>query len=102
MHSNNLLLSAVLKNIFDCSKEEVYSFFMGIILCDEILNIIEDVTNTVVLGGKAQIKKAMALILREKTEKNIIELDEKTVDYSTSIGMVKIYEHYKKEGFYYE
>ena len=60
----------ILKNIFDCSKEEVYSFFMGIVLCEEILNIIKDNTETVVLGGREQIKKAMALILKEKTNKN--------------------------------
>lgn len=66
---------------------------MVVILCDEIANIIKDEAETVVLGGKSQIKKAIALILREKTEKNIIELDEKTVDYSTYVGMVKIYEN---------
>ena len=70
--------------------------FMGIVLCQEILNIVNEDAETVVLGGKEQIKKAMALILKEKTNKNIIELDEKTVDYSTSIGMVKIYEHTTK------
>ena len=86
----------ILKNIFNCSNEEVYSFFMGIVLCQEILNIVKEDAETVVLGGKEQIKKAMALILKEKTNKNIIELDEKTVDYSTSIGMVKIYEHTTK------
>ena len=86
----------ILKNIFNCSNEEVYSFFMGIVLCQEILNIVNEDAETVVLGGKEQIKKAMALILKEKTNKNIIELDEKTVDYSTSIGMVKIYEHTTK------
>lgn len=86
----------ILKNIFSCSKEEVYSFFMGIVLCDEILNIIKEDTKTIVLGGKEQIKRAMALILKEKTNKNIIELDEKTVSYSTSIGMVKIYEYMSK------
>lgn len=86
----------ILKNIFNCSNEEVYSFFIGIVLCQEILNIVNEDAETVVLGGKEQIKKAMALILKEKTNKNIIELDEKTVDYSTSIGMVKIYEHTTK------
>ena len=86
----------ILKNIFGRSEEEVYSFFMGIVLCDEILNIIKENADTVVLGGKEQIKKAMALILKEKTNKNIIELDEKTVDYSTSVGMIKIYEHTTK------
>lgn len=82
----------ILKNAFEGSKEEVYSFFMGIILCDEILNIIKDASDTVVLGGKSQIRKAMAQILKATTKKNIIELDDKTVDYSTSLGMIKIYE----------
>jgi len=86
----------ILKNNFHCSKEEVYSFFMGIILCNEILNIIKEDAETVVLGGKKQIKKSMALILNKKTNKKVIEIDEKTVDYSTSIGMVKIYEHTAK------
>jgi len=61
----------ILKNIFNCSNEEVYSFFIGIVLCQEILNIVNEDAETVVLGGKEQIKKAMALILKEKTNKNI-------------------------------
>jgi hypothetical protein len=49
------------------------------------------------LGGKEQIKKAMVLILKENTNKNIIELDEKTVGCSTSLGMIKIYENKIKD-----
>jgi 2-keto-3-deoxy-galactonokinase len=82
----------ILKNIFGCSKEEVYSFFMGVILCDEILSIKKDESKNVVIGGRAQIKSAMALILKEETDKNVIELSEEMVDYSTSIGMIKVYE----------
>ena len=83
----------IMKNILNRSKEEVYSFFMGIVLCDEISGIMKEDVKTVVLGGKEQIKNAMALILKEKSDKVIIELDEKAVEYSTSIGMVRIYEH---------
>ena len=83
----------ILKNMFGASKEEVYSFFMGIILCDEILDIIKEKAKSVVLGGKEQIKKAMALILKEKSDKRIIQIDERAVEYSTSMGMVKIYEY---------
>lgn len=83
----------ILKNQFNCSKEQIYSFFMGAILCDEISSIIKEEVETVVIGGREQIKKAMVLILKEKINKNIIELDEKTVDNSTSIGMIKIYEN---------
>ena len=52
----------VLKNNFGRSKEEVYSFFLGIVLCNEILDIMKEDVNTVVLGGRSQIKKAMATI----------------------------------------
>lgn len=83
----------ILKNIFQCSKEEIYSFFMGIILCDEILIILNDEAKTVVLGGRTQIKKAMAAILKEKSKKNIVLISDKSVEYSTSLGMIKIYEN---------
>lgn len=86
----------ILKNKFNCSAQEVYSFFMGTVLCDEIQSIIKEDAQTVVLGGRKQIKKAMTLILKEKTDKHIIELDDKTVAHSTSVGMVKIYEYIKK------
>ena len=88
-----LFKARVLKNSFERSKEEVYSFFMGTILCDEILNIINEEAKTVVIGGREQIKRAMALLLKAKSDKNVIELDEKTVGSSTSVGLVKIYEY---------
>ena len=86
----------ILKNKFNCTPQEVYSFFMGTVLCDEIQNIIKEEAKTVVLGGREQIKRAMTLILKEKTHKNIVELDEKTVAHSTSVGMAKIYEYANK------
>ena len=83
----------ILKNIFKCSKEEVYSFFMGAVLYGEIDQVIKSNAKTVVLGGKTQIKNAMAEILRNKDDKKIVLLDENTVDNSTSLGMIRIYEN---------
>ena len=85
----------ILKNNFNADKEAVYNFFMGVVLYNEIASILKEEAKTVVLGGRKQIKEAMTLILKAKSSKNIIELDEKTVEYSTSVGMVKIYEHSK-------
>ncbi len=92
--NNALFKVRILKDIFNKSKEDVYSFFIGVVLCDEILSILKDSTNTIVIGGREQIKNAMAMILREKTQKNIITIPEERVNYSTSIGMIKIYEYY--------
>ena len=82
----------VLKNIFKKNKEEIYSFFIGIILCNEITQIIKSDAKTVVLGGKAQLKNAMAEILQSRIDKKIIVLDEETVNSSTTVGAIKIFE----------
>ena len=87
-----LFKTRILKNIFGKSKEDIYSFFTGVVLCNEIRQIINSDEQTVVLGGKTQLKNAMATILQEKTDKKIIILDEKTVASSTATGAIKIFE----------
>ncbi len=82
----------ILKNLFGASETETYSFFLGAVLCGEIEEIIKSGAETVVLGGKAQIKNAMAEILRAKSNKEIVCLDEATVDNCVALGAVSIYE----------
>lgn len=87
-----LFKTRILKNVFQCNEDETYSFFLGAILCDEIRQIIASDAKTVVLGGRAQIKTAMAKILQARDTKTVIALDETTADYSTALGAVRIYE----------
>lgn len=82
----------ILKNIFKCNKTETYSFFIGIILCGEIEKITECNAETVVIGGKSQIKKAITEILKNRDNKKIISLDENAAEVSTTLGAVKIFE----------
>ena len=56
----------------------------------EIEQIIKYDAETVVLGGKAQIKNAMAEILKRRDSKKIILLDEKTGELSTTLGAMRI------------
>ena len=93
--NKSLFKTRILKNVFGCSKEETYSFFIGIVLCGEIDEIIDCDAKTIVIGGKTQIREALALILEKRCKKNIVVLDENTVKYSTALGAVKIYERSK-------
>ena len=88
-----LFKTRILKNFQGREKTEVYSFFLGVVLHGEISKIIEDESKTAVLGGKKQIKNAMAEILQKRDNKKIIVLDENAVDVSTSIGAVRIFEN---------
>lgn len=81
----------ILKNIFSESKEKIYSFFMGTILCDEITEIINSGVKTVVIGGRTQIKNAIMHILKNRSNIRTIVLDDDTVNNSTTLGAVRIF-----------
>lgn len=91
--NKTLFKTRILKNLYGATQTETYSFFIGVVLCDEIESIIKADAKTVVLGGKAQIKNAMACILQNCSDKNLIVLDAKTVDESTATGLVRVYEY---------
>lgn len=83
----------ILKNTFNCTKDETYSFFVGIVLCAEIDSIVNCDAETIVIGGRSQLKNAMYTILTQKTTKNIVKVDDISVDLSTSLGAIRIYEN---------
>ena len=83
----------ILKNIFGAASLETYSFFMGVILCDEIKYILALNPKKIVIGGKKQIKEQTVIILKARSQCEIIQLKEEDVDVSSAMGMIKIYEH---------
>lgn len=83
----------VLKNIFGKDILYTYSFFIGAVLKDEIKAIISHSAKSVIIGGRAQIKRATAYLLAKLSDKEIVELDDKTVDSSVVRGAIKIYEY---------
>lgn len=91
--NKTLFKTRILKNLYGANSTETYSFFIGAVLCDEIESIIKADVKTVVLGGKAQIKNAMACILQNCSDKKLVVLDAEAVDESTAMGLVRVYEY---------
>ena len=88
-----LFKTRILKSYFSRDKKEVYSFFLGAVLHGEMKQIIASDADTVVLGGKKQIRGAMAEILMRRDKKKVILLDDATVNASTAIGAIRIFEN---------
>ena len=88
-----LLKTRTLQGLMKKDKNYLYSFFMGVILCDEIKAILMLSEKKVIISGRAEIKSALATLLRAVADKEIIELDKETIDSSTVRGAVKIYEY---------
>ena len=83
----------ILKNLFGASPVQCYSFFLGVVLSQELDAVRKCDIGKIVIGGRSQIKNAMAKILGKTTDKEIACMDDKAVDESTSSGLIKIYEY---------
>ena len=83
----------VLKNFFSGTPVEVYSFFLGAILSSEVKAIAESDAPRVVIGGRRQLKEATAILLSRYTDKEVVTLTEETVDASSALGVIRIYEY---------
>lgn len=83
----------VLGNMFNADKVQTYSFFMGVILCAEINTVLKMKPKRVTVGGKRQIKEATVMLLKSLCQADIVSVDEQTVDNSSSLGAVKIFEY---------
>ncbi len=90
-----LLKTRTLANIMKKDNDYLYSFFLGVVLCDEIKAIIKMEEKTVVISGREEIKRAIATLLEKHSDKKVIALDKALVDCSTVRGAIKIYEYNK-------
>ena len=83
----------ILKNMFNCNPVQIYSFFMGIVLCDEIKKITKSDIDKIIIGGRSQIKNATAILLKHASDKNITVIDDNAVSDCVTKGMIKIFEY---------
>lgn len=86
-----LFKTRVLKNHCGATPAQCTSYFRGVILCDEIREILRSNAETVVLGGKRQMREATAEILTRLGGKRVICLSEETVERSVTRGQLRIY-----------
>ena len=88
-----LFTTRILKNIFNKSDIENYSYFLGVVLANEIEALRKCKKNGVIIGGKSQIKNAMRDILKIKTDFDVICIPDEDVDCCVPIGAIRIFEY---------
>ncbi len=91
--NKSVFKTRVLRNMFSKTKSEVYSFFLGVLLCDEIKQIIKSNPEKIIIGGRKQIRDAIFKILYHKLDCEICCISDDVVENANSLGMVRIYEY---------
>lgn len=82
----------VLDTMFKKSSSDIYSFYIGAVLCSEIEYILSLNSNRIVVSGNKYIKEAEYMLLNALTNSCVEILSDIDVDCSVSLGAVKIYE----------
>ena len=82
----------ILKNLFGKSPEQIYNFYMGVVLCDEIGQILAGDPVKIVIGGKKQIKAFMACLLSKLTDTEVVLIKDERAEFATAYGMIRVYE----------
>ena len=91
--NKSLFKVRILKNAFKANPVQVYSFFVGAVLSDEIHSILSDDCREVVIGGNHQIKEATATLIKALSDKSVTTLSDSEVAASTTIGAISIFEY---------
>ena len=83
----------IMKNVFKCSPEEVYGYFVGAILCDEIEYILSLDADEIIIGGNQKLKNATSALLKKVSDKQVTVIPDGDVERSTAIGAIRIFEY---------
>ena len=83
----------LLKTQFQKTEEQIYSFFMGIVLHDEIEEVMQYDVKKIVIAGKKQIKEALRILIQNVSEKEVVCVADEVADNANIRGLITIYEY---------
>lgn len=95
--NNSLFKVRILKNMLSANASQVYSFFLGVVLHSEIEFILSQKQKRIIIGGRKQLKEALAIILEKLSSEEITKVEDAEADFASAFGLIKIYE-FKKRG----
>lgn len=88
-----LFKARVLDKLYSQTSAQVYSFFMGAVLCGEIDRILQKKPKRIILSGRTEIKEAMAVLLTAAASAAVEMIRDEEAEQATRYGAIKIYEH---------
>ena len=88
--NKSLFKVRILSNFLNASPDRVYSYFCGVLLHDEIHNLLCEPFDDVYIGGQKDLKQMMKWLLEIFSGKHIIDLDDSICERATSIGALTI------------
>ncbi len=83
----------IMKNLFNKSDLDCYSFFIGAVMHSEVNSLKNSGAKKAVIGGKEQLRESFATILRNRTSLEVITLSDTVTEKASAIGAIRIFEY---------
>ena len=90
--NKSLFKVRILSNFLHATPDQVYSFYSGVILHDEIRSLLRQPFDQIYLGGQTVLKRMMKLLLTAYSDKQVIELEDEVCEKASTLGAVSIFE----------
>ena len=94
--NKSLFKVRIMANFLQASPSEVYSFYCGVLLHDEIRNLQCSPFECVYIGGQTLLKRLMTVLLNAYSDKQIIELDDGVCENASCVGAIKLFQERNK------
>lgn len=91
--NRSLFKARILKNVFQCGPLEIYSFFSGAVLHDEVKSLLNLDVKEYVVAGKSQLRNPMEILLKRCSDREVTVLPDKLSDIAATVGIIRIYEY---------
>lgn len=82
----------ILKNLFGGDGNQTYSFFLGAVLWGEIGSILAKQPASLMIGGKPQLQRAMAVLLQKLSDIPVTVISPRQAEEAPALGAVRIFE----------
>ena len=87
-----LFHTRIMDNILKKTPMELYSFFLGAILCEEAETLAE-CKNQIYICGQKNIRKSLIYLLKNRLSLSVSEISDSYSELAAAIGAVKIFEY---------
>lgn len=82
----------VLRSNHRVGASEAYSFFIGALLSGEVGYVIRSGAPRVIISGNKHLKDAVAMLLSEHTDTDVMFISDEESESAVSLGLVRIFE----------
>ena len=90
--NRTLFHTRIMDNILGGTAEELYSFYLGAVLCEEVAAL-ADCKKQIYVCGQRNIRKSIIFLIKNRLSLTVNEISDSESELAATVGAIKIFEY---------